>query len=397
MSIERGADSKFWGLHHGARCRLLDAACRRRRLAVAFGCVLAVLALAACHKDRSAPALAEPVPAVDLPKPAPAAGKSPEAGEGSEPLAPVAAVQRKLIQDAELQVEVKSYADARQAVDAEIARVKGYVANAQIDHAEGQVSRAELSLRVPSEQLTDVLVDFKKLGTVLHESIKTQDITEEYVDLQARLSNARKLEARLLELLASGTKDVKDLLEVERELARVRETLERLEGKLKLYDSQVAMSTLTLRLVTLQTYQAGKPRGLGEQLSDTLGSSWQALVTFGRGLLLLIVALLPWLPVIIGGGWLGWRLLRSLNRRMVTAPRAIAAVGPYGQATWMGQPVNVHAPSPAEGSAPIQEASPPRGAPDTRPQGAPPAEKSPAKPRSKEPPPVDPGVEKPQG
>ena len=92
-----------------------------------------------------------------------------------------------------------------------------------------------------------------------------------------------------------------------------------------------------------------------------------------------------------------WRLLRWLSRRMVATPRAIAAVGPYGQATWMGQPVIVHAPSPAEGSAPMQQASPPRDAPDARPQGAPPAEKSPGKPRSKEPPPVDPGAEKPQG
>jgi len=294
--------------------------------------VLVVVAVAACSERRAVPAQAEPPPALDLPKPAAAAGSPTSAGDSGEPLAPIAAVQRKLIQNAELEVEVKSYADARPAVDAEIARVKGYVANAQIDHAEGRVSRAELSLRVPAEQLTDVLAAFKKLGTVLHESVKTQDITEEYVDLQARRSNARKLESRLLELLASGTKDVKDLLEVERELSRVRETLERLEGKLKLYDSQVAMSTITLRLVSLQTYQAGKPRGLGEQLSDTLGSSWQALVTFGRALLVIFVGLLPWLPLIIALGWLGWRLLRWVNRRLVSAPRTMAAAGPYGRA-----------------------------------------------------------------
>jgi hypothetical protein len=381
MRLQPAADSERWEIHPSARGRAPGEGAPWRRVAAIAGSVLVVLAVTACSK-RSAPAQAEPAP-MDLPKAAPATEKPASAGQGSEPLAPVPAVQRKLIQNAELEVQVKSYADARQAVDAELARVKGYLANAQIDHAEGRVSRAELSLRVPAEQLTEVLGDFKKLGTVLHESIKTQDITEEYVDLQARLSNARKLEARLLELLASGAKDVKDLLEVERELARVRETLERLEGKMKLFDSQVSMSTVTLRLVTLQTYQAGTPRGLGEQLKDTLGSSWQALVAFGRALLVVVVALLPWLPVLLAGGWVTWRLLRWLNRRVMARPRAIAAAGPYGQAMWMGQPVHPQAPGPAVGAPPAEPSSAAEDAPGAASKGASHGEPTPTAARSK--------------
>lgn len=304
-------------------CRAASASAARRRERRWAGClagVLLLLAMGGCQKGERAQLDAAPAPA----PPAVAAPEPAKPADGADPLAPVSTSARKLIQEAELRLEVESYEDARRSIDAGMAQIKGYVANAQIEHADARVSRAELTLRIPAAELPQALASFRNLGTVLHESLKTQDITEEYVDLEARIATARKLEARLLELLAGGTKDVKDLLEVERELARVRESLERLEGKRKLFDGQVAMSTLTLRLVTRQSYEAGQPRGLGRQLSDTLGSSWRALGAFGRGALVVLVALLPWLPLLLGAAWIGWRSLRWLNRAL--APRhAVAA------------------------------------------------------------------------
>lgn len=222
----------------------------------------------------------------------------------------------KLIQNAELHLEVASYGDARSAVEAELARSGGYVSSARINHREGQVSLAVLVLRVPATSLESTLRACSELGTVVYETLTTQDITEEYYDLAARLENARKLEARVLELLATEAKELKDLLEVERELARVRETIERYEGKLRLWDGQVAMSTLSLQLITRDIYSAGKPRTLGEQISQTLSRSWQGLLMAGRGLLLVGVALLPWAIPLLLLGWLSVRLLRRLGRRL---------------------------------------------------------------------------------
>jgi len=253
--------------------------------------------------------------------------------------------ERKLIRDAELHLEVQSYAEARKTVGELLAASKGYLATARIDHREGVASSAELELRIPAAGLDGFVAKCRALGTVLHESVSTRDITEEYYDLRARLDNARKLEVRLLELLATKTDEVKDLLEVERELARVREKIERFEGKLRLYDKQVALSTLKLRLTTRQVYSAGKPQSLGEQLSRTLGRSWQALVGFGRGLLVVLVALLPWLPLLLLLGWAGWRLLRWMGRKLASPPRAAypahavaaaAAAYPAGGATGAG-------------------------------------------------------------
>jgi len=218
-----------------------------------------------------------------------------DGGEANTP-----ATARKLIQNAQLHLEVDSCDDARRAIEAELAKVGGYLSSADISHHEGRVSRATLVLRIPASTLTSSVATFSALGTVVHESLTTQDITEEYFDLESRLTNARKLETRLNELLATEAKELKDLLEVERELARVRETIERFEGKLRLWEKQVAFSTLTVSLATHATYVATEAPGLGPQIRETLATSWHALVTFGRAIVIGVVAILPWLvPVFV--------------------------------------------------------------------------------------------------
>ncbi|MEQ9323859.1 MAG: DUF4349 domain-containing protein [Polyangiaceae bacterium] len=206
-----------------------------------------------------------------------------------------AAVDRKLIQNAELHLEVDNYEKARRALDAELGSLGGFVANAEVQHRDGDVSHAKLTLRIPSDKLHGFLGTAAGQGKVMHENLRTQDITDGYYDLQARLDNARKLETRLLALMTEKAHGMKELLELEREIARVREQIERHEGKLRLWDKQVAMSTVELSLFTKQVYTAAAPPTLSEKMGDTLGSSWGALVALGHGLLLLGTLLVPWL------------------------------------------------------------------------------------------------------
>ena len=237
--------------------------------------------------------------------------------EAAEPSAP-----RKLIQNASLHLEVESCEDARRAIEAELAEVGGYVSSAKVDHFEGRSSRAVLVLRIPTAELGASLEAVAALGTVLNESLATQDITDEYFDIGARLTNARKLETRLHELLAAEAKELKDMLEVERELARVRETIERFEGRIRLWDGQVAFSTLTVTLSTRELYVAVAPRTLGSQIVHTFGDSWHALAAFGRGLLLVVVAVLPWLVPFALFVWAFVCLVRRAGRRVVAKPEA---------------------------------------------------------------------------
>lgn len=295
-----------------------------RRVRVGAFILVSLLAIA-CRKSESAsPIRMEPRAAKEAPaaEPAPPTEEAPaNAGESER------VFERKLVKDAELEVEVVSYADARRVLDRRLAAVQGYVADATVSHEQGEVSSAKLVLRVPASALESFMRECAALGTVRSEQLHTRDVTDEYYDAEARLTNARKLEARLLELVATKADSVKDLLEVERELARVREQIETTQGKLKLFDSQVSFSKLTLHLATRQRFEGGKPMTFGEQVGHAFGESWRALGRAARGGTLVLVVLLPWLlPLGLLGGFM-YLMLRWLARRDRARAQARRAQG----------------------------------------------------------------------
>ncbi len=111
----------------------------------------------------------------------------------------------------------------------------GYLANKQ-DRG--------ITIRVPRARFQDSLAKIDRIGDVLHRDIQAQDVTDEHLDLEIRIKNARAMRARLQDLLAKA--NVKEALEIEKELHRVTEELERLEGKLKLLADKIAYSTITV-------------------------------------------------------------------------------------------------------------------------------------------------------
>ncbi len=230
-------------------------------------------------------------------------------------------VTRKLIRTAELTLQVKDYAKTRRLIDAQLRTLGGYIESAQIRHHDETVSHANLIIRVPSDHLDAFLRGSRGMGKVSTESLKARDVTDQHVDIRARLGNARKLEGRLLELASTRAQNVKGLLEVERELARIRETIERYDATLKNLDGQVSMSRVALTLTTRRVYRAATKPSLGEQLHNTLAKSFAGMLKLGHSILLALVALLPWIPPVGLVYWLGRRLVRRWQRR----PRATAA------------------------------------------------------------------------
>jgi hypothetical protein len=282
-------------------------------------------ALSACSREEAAPEqAAAPVEAAKSEPASQAPAGADAKAARSHSLSPNAQAQRKLIQTAELHLEVSSYEEARRTLDRELARVGGFVADARIEHHDGEVSRAELTLRIPSKELASFLSDAAGYGKVMHEALHSEDVTDSYADIDARLNNARRLEARLLELMASKTDGVQQLLEVEREIARVREQIELFESQLKRYDEQVALSTVKMQIATHRVYAAAPAPTLGERIGNTLGQSWGSMTALGRGILLFLVALVPWLVPMLLVVW----GLRTLVRRMKAISRQRSAVSP---------------------------------------------------------------------
>lgn len=124
----------------------------------------------------------------------------------------------------------------------------GYVANSEIQAVDGGIRTATIELRVPSERFDQLVSGLNPIGKVEHVSVSAQDVGEEYTDISARVINGRKLEARLIELIANRTGKLSDVLEIERELARVREEIERMEGRMRYLQAHAAVSSLSIQI-----------------------------------------------------------------------------------------------------------------------------------------------------
>ncbi len=226
---------------------------------------------------------------------------------------------RKIIRDGEISVVVKAYDPVRTAIESMVEKSRGYIASSNVQHSLGKVSSATLVIRIPARRFPGILKAIGALGVVQRESTSSKDITEKYYDLKARLSNARKLEKRFLDLLEKHTGKVSDLLQVERELARVRGQIEVFQGKLKLFDNLVDMSKITISLSIQQKYTPPKPPSLVNDMSRVLDDSLDTMKAFGRGLLLVAVAVAPWVVppglVMLIIVVLVWRKLRRGSKK----------------------------------------------------------------------------------
>ncbi len=103
-------------------------------------------------------------------------------------------------------------------------------------------------VKVLPDNLDRFLQKLRGIGELKNQALTTEDVTKAYFDTESRLKNARLMEQRLMEILKTKSKDVADLLKVEKEIGRVREEIEKMQGELKFMDSQVQFATVTIQL-----------------------------------------------------------------------------------------------------------------------------------------------------
>jgi hypothetical protein len=216
---------------------------------------------------------------------------------------------RKIIRTGEIALVVDDYERARLAIDRLVNGAHGFIASAEVARTEGAVAAATLVIRVPQGEIDAAVAALSKLGTLERESIRAEDVSETYYDLTARLRNAKALEERMVELAAKAG-GVKDLLEVEREIGRVRETVEVMEGQLRGLDDRTSLATLSVSLRTRSLYVPYEQPGLGDKIDRAFSASVDALADAGEALLLFSVSALPWLLPIAGAALLVRRRFR---------------------------------------------------------------------------------------
>ncbi|HWY51816.1 MAG TPA: DUF4349 domain-containing protein [Chthoniobacterales bacterium] len=169
-----------------------------------------------------------------------------------------ALANRKLIRNATVDLEIVSFDQAVQKITAFANEEKGYVATTSSEKQENGKLKGEIVVKVLPENLDRFLQKIRGLGELKNQTLGTEDVTKNYFDTEARLKNARVMESRLIDMLKKKSDDINDLLQVEKELGRVREQIEQMQGELKFWDSQVQFATVTISLAEKDLEEAAK-------------------------------------------------------------------------------------------------------------------------------------------
>jgi hypothetical protein len=248
--------------------------------------------------------------------------RSPVGSGGDEAKAPgvPAVVGRYIAYQVTLTLEVKEFDSAKRQVTNIIQQIGGYVAQASSYDTPNQPRRASLTLRVPAAQLSTVLEQIRRLGRVTQEQLTSEEVTEQVVDLEARLRNARSTEQRLIDVLNNRTGRVTDILQVEREIARTRDNIERMEAQRQNLLRRVELATVTLTLAEeLKAQLERAPFAAAARLRNAFIDGYRNFVDSALGLVIFLVRYGPTLLFWGLLGWLTWRGSRRLLRRVAKA------------------------------------------------------------------------------
>jgi len=213
-----------------------------------------------------------------------------------------------IIRNGNASVEVDSLEPALAELRRMAQRLGGFVANTSIQSGREQLRQATVELKVPAQRFDDLTAGLQPLGRIEWVNVTAQDVGEEFVDLTARVANGRRLEDRLVTLLATRTGKLQDVLSVERELARVREEIDRQEGRLRWLRERVALSTLSVTLHEPAPVVGDHPGS--NPIGEAFRQAWRNFV----GLVAGVIGAMGFVVPVAAIGWGTVLLVRRIRR-----------------------------------------------------------------------------------
>jgi len=231
----------------------------------------------------------------------------PSAPSGVDPMQSVGAgttAPTMVIRTGQAFIEVDKVDPAVLKVRQLAAQVGGYITNSSISGGNDQMRQATLEIKIPAPKYDQAIGSLPAIGKVETVSSTAQDVGEEFVDVTARVNNSRRLEERLISLLANRTGKLEEVLRVERELASVREEIERYEGRLRYLSARIAMSTLTVTVHEPAPILGNSP---GENpIAAALRLAWRNFIAVVSGSIAALGVAIP-LALIGFATWAGYR------------------------------------------------------------------------------------------
>ncbi|HKG15667.1 MAG TPA: DUF4349 domain-containing protein [Pyrinomonadaceae bacterium] len=246
--------------------------------------------------------------------------------------------ERKIIRDATLTLEVDEPAKAAERVTSIADSRGGYVVSSESRHVSGgrggkTYEVFTVQVRVPAAQFDAALKDVRATaGEVTAEKVSGKDVTEEYIDLEARLRTQRALEAQLLDIMKTAD-EVSDAISVQRELTTVRTDIERIEGRRRFLESQSSLSTISVTLQPPAPLIA--TNGFFHSVAGALGDGVDIAANITLFLIRALLALLPvFLFIVLPAYFILRYLLRRLSRRTQPPVAASPVVAPPTQSPY---------------------------------------------------------------
>jgi hypothetical protein len=209
----------------------------------------------------------------------------------------VAVVERKLIRTGDLSFEVEDVLETKKSVNEICNTLKAFSSNESQNNLDDRIQLFQ-TIRVPAERFDELVAQLEKLAVrIENKSINTQDVTEEFIDVEARLATKKSLEERYREILKQA-KTVADIVSIESQIATVRADIESMQGRMNYLKNQVAFSTLQVNY-----YQrVGADFGFFSKAASAIGRGWDNFLSFT----IVVINLWPFV-MLIGGVWLSVR------------------------------------------------------------------------------------------
>ena len=216
------------------------------------------------------------------------------------------AAERKIIRNADITIEVPSTTNAQHQVTSIAESHGGFVVTSEAKQRESsdpaqRTLDIKLVVRVPSNQFGRAFDEIKKLaGNTPSEQVTSQDVTEEFIDLEARIKTQKALEVQFLEIMRQANK-IADALEVQRQIAEVRNEIEKLEGRRRFLQNRSSLSTINVNIQmpkpVIAVTETGFRQSLREAVSDSASLGADLVLFFARFVIMMVpISLLVLLP-----------------------------------------------------------------------------------------------------
>lgn len=314
-----------------------------------------LLALGGCvneWRNGASQDRAKPAPATEAPRPAQQEARAPAAGntaevspgytdaqkQGSQSAAtkPVSlqkadevqsqsqATDRKIIRNGNLIIEMDEPQDGLRKITSIAESLGGFVVTSEFkqndSRAVGKPTQVvTIIVRVPSHQFNAALEGIRPLGQVIQEKSEGQDVTEEYIDLEARIRTKKALEAQFMEIMKRASR-VTEALEVQSQIADVRGEIESLEGRRRFLENRAALSTINITLQTSTPIVTATTSGFWHDVKQAFGDGVDAGASILGGLIRFFIVMIPvtlfiLLPLFLIGRFLFRRIRRATRKQ----------------------------------------------------------------------------------